>query len=175
MISKQVQGRAEGKQVPDAKIGLCHNLGGAFSVCATTILGFFFYLSSLETLRLNGSIRRISYLRALENLKELDLSKNQITKIEGLETLTNLTSLNLRHYEITEIKGLDLLLGLEKIDLMYNMITEIKGLENLINLKDISIYQLKNLIPHDLIKEIGGDEWHTGQKLSLIVRIRKKS
>ncbi len=38
-ISKQVQGRAEGRQVPDAKIGLCHNLGGAFSVCATTILG----------------------------------------------------------------------------------------------------------------------------------------
>jgi len=37
-ISKQVQGRAEGRQVPDAKIGLCHNLGGAFSVCATTIL-----------------------------------------------------------------------------------------------------------------------------------------
>jgi len=38
-ISKQIQGRAEGRQVPDAKIGLCHNLGGAFSVCATTILG----------------------------------------------------------------------------------------------------------------------------------------
>ena len=38
-ISKQVQGRAEGRQVPDAKIGLCHNLGGAFSVCTTTILG----------------------------------------------------------------------------------------------------------------------------------------
>ena len=38
-ITKQIQGRAEGRQVPDAKIGLCHNLGGAFSVCATTILG----------------------------------------------------------------------------------------------------------------------------------------
>jgi len=38
-ISKQVQGRAEGRQVPDAKIGLCHNLGGAFSVASITILG----------------------------------------------------------------------------------------------------------------------------------------
>ena len=38
-ITKQIQGRAEGRQVPDAKIGLCHNLGGAFSVYATTILG----------------------------------------------------------------------------------------------------------------------------------------
>ena len=38
-ITKQLQGRAEGRQVPDAKIGLCHNLGGAFSVASVTILG----------------------------------------------------------------------------------------------------------------------------------------
>ncbi|MHA2391139.1 MAG: acetyl-CoA acetyltransferase [Promethearchaeota archaeon] len=38
-ITKQLQGRAEGRQVPDAKIGLCHNLGGAFSVASITILG----------------------------------------------------------------------------------------------------------------------------------------
>jgi acetyl-CoA C-acetyltransferase len=38
-ITKQLQGRAEGRQVPDAKMGLCHNLGGAFSVCSVTILG----------------------------------------------------------------------------------------------------------------------------------------
>ncbi|MFX1571526.1 MAG: acetyl-CoA acetyltransferase [Promethearchaeota archaeon] len=37
-ITKQLQGRAEGRQVPDAKIGLCHNLGGAFSVASVTIL-----------------------------------------------------------------------------------------------------------------------------------------
>lgn len=38
-ITKQLQGRAEGRQVPDAKLGLCHNLGGAFSVASVTILG----------------------------------------------------------------------------------------------------------------------------------------
>ena len=38
-VTRQLQGRAEGRQVPDAKIGLCHNLGGAYSVCSTTILG----------------------------------------------------------------------------------------------------------------------------------------
>ncbi len=38
-ITKQLQGRAEGRQVPDAKLGLCHNLGGAYSVCSVTILG----------------------------------------------------------------------------------------------------------------------------------------
>ncbi len=38
-VTKQIQGRAEGRQVPDAKIGLGHNLGGAYSVCSVSILG----------------------------------------------------------------------------------------------------------------------------------------
>jgi acetyl-CoA C-acetyltransferase len=38
-VSKQLQGRAEGRQVPDAKIGLAHNLGGAYSCCSVSILG----------------------------------------------------------------------------------------------------------------------------------------
>ncbi len=38
-VTKQLQGRAEGRQVPDAKIGLAHNLGGAFCVCSVSILG----------------------------------------------------------------------------------------------------------------------------------------
>ena len=37
-LTKQLQGRAEGRQVPDAKVGLAHNLGGPFSVCSVTIL-----------------------------------------------------------------------------------------------------------------------------------------
>ncbi|TXT65961.1 MAG: 3-ketoacyl-CoA thiolase (AcaB-2) [Promethearchaeota archaeon] len=38
-ITKQLQGRAEGRQVPNAELGLCHNLGGAYAVCSVTILG----------------------------------------------------------------------------------------------------------------------------------------
>ncbi len=38
-ISKQLQGRADGRQVKDAKLGLAHNLGGAFTVASVTILG----------------------------------------------------------------------------------------------------------------------------------------
>lgn len=38
-LTKQLQGRAEGRQVKDAKIGLAHNLGGAYSVCSVSILG----------------------------------------------------------------------------------------------------------------------------------------
>jgi len=38
-VTKQLQGRAEGRQVPDALLGLAHNLGGAYAVCSVTILG----------------------------------------------------------------------------------------------------------------------------------------
>ncbi len=38
-VTKQLQGRAEGKQVKDAKIGLTHNLGGAYSCASVSILG----------------------------------------------------------------------------------------------------------------------------------------
>jgi acetyl-CoA C-acetyltransferase len=38
-VSKQLQGRAEGRQVPNAKIGLAHNLGGAYSCCSVSVLG----------------------------------------------------------------------------------------------------------------------------------------
>jgi len=38
-VTKQIQGRAEGAQVKNARLGLAHNLGGPGSVSAITILG----------------------------------------------------------------------------------------------------------------------------------------
>jgi len=38
-VTKQLQGRADGMQVKDAKLGMAHNLGGPGSVCSITILG----------------------------------------------------------------------------------------------------------------------------------------
>ena len=38
-VTKQLQGRADGQQVKDPKLGLAHNLGGPGSVCSITILG----------------------------------------------------------------------------------------------------------------------------------------
>ena len=38
-VTKQLQGRAEGRQVKDPEYGLGHNLGGAFTVASVTILG----------------------------------------------------------------------------------------------------------------------------------------
>lgn len=38
-VTRQLQGRAEGVQVKDPELGLAHNLGGAFTVAAVTVLG----------------------------------------------------------------------------------------------------------------------------------------
>jgi acetyl-CoA C-acetyltransferase len=38
-LTKQLRGCADGKQVKDPQLGLAHNLGGAFTVAAVTILG----------------------------------------------------------------------------------------------------------------------------------------
>ncbi|MDP2948841.1 MAG: acetyl-CoA acetyltransferase [Chloroflexota bacterium] len=38
-VTKQLQGRADGHQVKDPRLGLAHNLGGPGSVCSVTILG----------------------------------------------------------------------------------------------------------------------------------------
>ncbi|TFG19481.1 MAG: acetyl-CoA acetyltransferase [Promethearchaeota archaeon] len=38
-LTKQLQGRADGLQVKDPELGLAHNLGGAFTAAAVTILG----------------------------------------------------------------------------------------------------------------------------------------
>jgi acetyl-CoA C-acetyltransferase len=38
-ITKQLQDRADGAQVKNARLGLAHNLGGPGSVCSVTILG----------------------------------------------------------------------------------------------------------------------------------------
>ncbi|MBD3187731.1 acetyl-CoA acetyltransferase [Candidatus Bathyarchaeota archaeon] len=38
-LTKQLQGRADGIQVKNPELGLAHNLGGAFTVAAVTILG----------------------------------------------------------------------------------------------------------------------------------------
>lgn len=38
-VTKQLQGRADGRQVKDPVLGLCHNLGGPASVASVTILG----------------------------------------------------------------------------------------------------------------------------------------
>ncbi|NHJ87438.1 MAG: leucine-rich repeat domain-containing protein [Asgard group archaeon] len=58
----------------------------------------------------------------LSNLKELDLSENQITMIDGLSKLINLERLDLNHNNISFVQGLEKLENLSSIDLSGNPI-----------------------------------------------------
>ncbi|MFX1376959.1 MAG: leucine-rich repeat domain-containing protein [Promethearchaeota archaeon] len=80
--------------------------------------------SSLITLNLsNKNIKRISDIRGLEkleNLEKLLLSNNQIANVEGLDALVNLKELFLANNQITEIKGLGNLKNLTYLNLYKN-------------------------------------------------------
>ena len=64
-------------------------------------------------------------LENLINLRELDLSNNDIEKIDGLSTLKRLRSLNLSFNKITKIEGLSGLKSLEILNLSNNLIESI--------------------------------------------------
>ncbi len=79
-------------------------------------------------------ISEIEGLEYLNDLKELDLSNNNITEIKNLENLSNLLYLNLSNNLITEIKGLENQKMLRYLWLSGNQIREITGLNALTNL-----------------------------------------
>jgi len=88
-------------------------------------------------------ISDIEGLDSLKNLKELDLSHNQISEIKGLESLENLESLEIHNNKISEIKGLEKLKNLDTLFLQDNQITEINGLDDLLNLKNLALQNNK--------------------------------
>ncbi len=86
-------------------------------------------LKKLTKLRLIGSenimLDNMDVLNGLDsivNLKELDLSWNEINEIKGLDNLKNLTILRLTNNEIIEIKGLNNLKKLTTLNLANNKI-----------------------------------------------------
>ncbi len=111
-------------------------------------------LDSLRDLKdLDLSHNQISEIKGLENLEKLKwlcLNDNQISEIEGLKNLKHLEHLILNNNQITEIKDLEKLTNLVSLKLNNNQIAEIKGLEKLINLKflyinDNQITEIKGL------------------------------
>jgi len=121
-------------------------------------------------------INDIKGLNSLKDLKELDLSYNQIIEIKGFENLENLEFLGLNNNRISEIKRLKNLQNLKTLFLQDNQITEIRGLKNLQNLHNLwlinnkitkikgleDLYKLNvlglkgNPIPRYIIDELGG-------------------
>jgi Leucine-rich repeat (LRR) protein len=86
----------------------------------------------------------------LDNLRDLDLSGNEINKISFLDKLTSLRNLRLHDNHIEKIDGLNKLKKLKHLDFSKNNIEKIEGLDELENLE---VLDLKN---NDISPRIGG-------------------
>lgn len=79
------------------------------------------------------------YVKAIQNLTNLDLHSNQIQDISALANLTNLTSLGLLNNKIQDISVLANLTNLTKLYLWDNKIQDISVLANLTNLTSLGL------------------------------------
>jgi len=126
--------------------------------CGITNISDIEGLDSLKDLKeLDLSLNQITVIKGLKNLKNLKslrLNDNRISEIKGLERLKNLRTLFVQYNQIIEIKGLDKLQNLEILALENNKISEIKGLENLHKLRNLGL--ALNPIPTKIIEELGG-------------------
>ncbi|MBV7273866.1 leucine-rich repeat domain-containing protein [Clostridium sp. PL3] len=101
----------------------------------------------------NNTIKDISGIENLVNLKSFILTYSQIEDISPLKNLTNLQTLWLYDDNITDISPLKGLINLKELELYGNQIVDIPSLKGLTNLEDIN---LGNNKIHDitLLKEL---------------------
>lgn len=112
-----------------------------------------FSITSLDLSNCPGAseetkILNINALRNFANLKELNLSHNQISDITALEELTNLTKLYMDDNQICDIDALANLTRLTRLSLSYNQLCDISVLNNLTELRWL------NLDCNDQLKDI---------------------
>ncbi len=102
-------------------------------------LSFLDYMPDLEILDLSGnSITNVPALSNLTQLKELDLSYNNISQIVILN-IPSLEILDLMDNQLTDISGLSNLTSLLELDLMVNQISDITPLSQLTELKRLKL------------------------------------
>jgi protein phosphatase 1 regulatory subunit 7 len=100
-------------------------------------------------------IDKIEGLDKLLNLKELDLSRNNIKKIEGLENQPNLKVLDLSGNAIKKIEGLENKKKLEKLFIRGSRLTNLTGLKHLTNLRELSLtYNPIRVIDYKIAKHL---------------------
>lgn len=105
-------------------------------------------LNDVKELDLSGNqLSNISALKKLTQLTSLDLSDNQLTEISALEKLTQLTSLDLSENQLRDISALKKLTCLRSLYLSHNQLTEIAALTKLKNIRtlDLCINRLTQL------------------------------
>lgn len=96
---------------------------------------------SLQTLRIIGcNLTQIdSSLTSLTNLRELVLSKNNITQIQNLHCCNRLSKLWLYSNQISKISNLENNSYLQELWLQDNKISQVENLENLVNLQELHL------------------------------------
>ena len=84
-------------------------------------------------------INNLNPLIGLANLRQLDLSSNQISNLSALSGLTNLESLNLNSNQISDLRALSRLTNLRQLDLSSNQISDLRALSRLTNLRRLNL------------------------------------
>lgn len=107
-----------------------------------------------------NNIRKIENLDNFKNLLFLNLQRNKINKIENLNNLKNLKILCLRFNNISKIENLDYLENLIYLDLSYCKIKKLENLDNLKNLKYIIIFPYKDSFETIEIKTIDENTYY---------------
>ena len=121
-----------------------------------------------------SKIKSLRGIGKLKNLKELDLSFNDLKTLTGIEDLNKLTSLSVHGNQLKNIKPIRNLTNIKTLHITGNKLTSLSGIENLKQLT--SLYadgnQLVNLKEiRDLVKL--KTLWVSGNKLSSLEDIEK--
>ncbi|OPZ94418.1 MAG: Internalin-A precursor [Firmicutes bacterium ADurb.Bin419] len=107
----------------------------------------------------NKGIVDLQGIQYLTNLRELDLTGNNIKFIDNLKNLTSLQELSLNQNSIENIQALSYLKNLEQLDLFSNQISDLSPLAELVKLKQLSVMEnkisdvsmLKNLLNLEIL------------------------
>ncbi len=78
-------------------------------------------------------------IKALQDVKTLDLGFNQLTDISVLSNLPNIMNLDLSGNQLTDISVLSCLSNVINLDLGWNQLTDISALSNLKQLKSLNL------------------------------------
>ncbi|OJJ23263.1 hypothetical protein BKI52_02595 [marine bacterium AO1-C] len=98
----------------------------------------------------------LTLLNQLLELREIDLSDNQITDLSPLNQLPQLTKISLSANQITDLSPLQQLPQLREIDLNDNQITDLSPLNQLLELREIDLNdnQITDLSPLNQLPQL---------------------
>ncbi|MGL6187033.1 MAG: immunoglobulin-like domain-containing protein [Clostridium chrysemydis] len=117
-------------------------------------------LESMEILSIGAyNVKSLDGLQYCKNLKELDITLNQIEDISPIKNLINLKKLQITANNIKDINDLSNLSSLESLDISSDKISDISPIKRLLKIKDLDISNnqisdISDLINLDCMKSL---------------------